>query len=768
MGPQAAEPEHHHHSVLDSLRDRAISVRTMDWRVRIVTLIVAVQGVLVAAMVVDHGARLGLMNVSAVHDQLALMPSLIFWSCVGFTVIAWAYVLAGAFHGHLVLRPLAIGVFVFTSRPLWDLAAQAWAPAHFAVMAALVGLAALGLGTWVLDLLNRRRGAERLAHHHRLRLPTAGLTLLLLTAVFAGTWVADQHAHAPLLFSESIYNHLYTLTDFLVPMLLLTAVDFTDVGYAGSEVVTRLAGRVRPPYVTAAAAAVAAILIMAWLLEINPRHPFPFAFYWQGDLEQLAYGGLALVGGVLLVRRAGPALGGGGVPYVAIAVAAVLAYGVNYLALQLILPRVLDTKAGITSAGSVLTAYNHTAAPVFSIRYPAPWEVKATEPATEKDLGLYSFNGLQTGLAGVFYVVVVRDENSEPAAVAANGRSLVSLLKGDLKGDFVASGDWQQADYSTNQGAVLGRIWVRQKAGYFWGLVGNGNSASFPIVAPTFQEMVQSWSPSLAPGGRSHSSESAASVIQRVTHWLSVGQALFWLAVALAAAALLVGIPRWRWSGAPAALVFAYVFGILTFGPHLRALATAGADSAHVKLGSFPHAFGTWALTWTVAIGTLLAVAYWAVRRRHDPRWRRLLGMLLLLELALVVVDLMYWGYGREISANGQFPVLAALVIILALAWDVVMSGDSITNRHSVHFPRHTRVMLLMGYEMLVSTAVLFLSSLQVQATGGAVESLFESDRYPQSGLIQLAIPVVLVLFLLQVGAGLAPRGGGAEEPAAA
>ena len=756
-GPRLPVPEvakdGHHHSPLRALAERAISISSMDWRVRVVTAVVACQGLLVAAMLVFHGRSLGLMNVTTVHNQLVRMPALIFWTCLVFAVLAWTYLLGGSFHGHLVLRPFALGVFLFTTRPLWDIAARITPLSQGVTVACLAGLAMLGAGTWVLDLINRRRGEPRLAHHHRLRPLTVALTALLVAGVFLAPWWGGVSRHAPLLFTQSFYNHLYVLTDFLVPMLLLTAVDFTDVAYTGSQLLTRAAGRLRPPYVVAGAVALLGLGSVAWLLEINPRHPFPATIFWAGDLELLAYG--AVLGGlaVLLVRRASRGSGGWDrVPYLAIAGAAVLAYGVNYLALQIVLPRVIDTRAGVTSTGTYLTTYSHDQAPRFTIAYPSTWEVKAQEPATPDALGLYTFNGLQTGLSGQFWIVVLKTADSGEDAVAASAKALVQGLNGSLGGDIVAAGPWQKGEFTLNSNAVRSRFWARQDRGYFWMLMGLANQAGFDLASPTFDQIVASWRAEATPGAAgSSSAPDTEPIVERVSRWMAVGQAVFWLLVAALAGLLLATRRRWRSPVLPAALTFAVVFGVMSFGPYLHQLAGAVAGLVHRPHGKYPHSYGAWGVMWTLALGALATVAFWAVRRRTDPRWARLLGMLLILQLAVAAITLMYWGSGREIEATGQFPLLAALVIILALAWDVVMSGDAITNRHSVHFPRHTRVMLLMGYEMMVSTAVLFLSSLETQSSGAAVTSLFESDRYPQLGLFQLALPVVVALFFVQL-----------------
>jgi drug/metabolite transporter (DMT)-like permease len=240
---------------------------------------------------------------------------------------------------------------------------------------------------------------------------------------------------------------------------------------------------------------------------------------------------------------------------------------------------------------------------------------------------------------------------------------------------------------------------------------------------------------------------------------LSAFDSALWLLVAVAAGALLA---RWRggrrWTALPGALLFLMVFAVLESVVNLHDLAGTAAELAGRQVGTYPHAFGAFGLELTLAVAALLAVLYWLVRGRHDRRWSRILPRLLVLELAVLWISFLYWGYGHEIEATGKLSLLAALMIILALTWDVVLSGESITNRHSIDFPRHTRVMLFMGYEMLVSTSVLFFSSLEVQSSGQSVGSLFEADKFPQRGLLQLAMPFVVALFFLQISSTLQHR----------
>jgi hypothetical protein len=142
------------------------------------------------------------------------------------------------------------------------------------------------------------------------------------------------------------------------------------------------------------------------------------------------------------------------------------------------------------------------------------------------------------------------------------------------------------------------------------------------------------------------------------------------------------------------------------------------------------------------------AVAYLLLRRRLDAG-APLLRLLLTTMVALQVVASMSDLYGK--TPEAQTAVLQAVLLVLALSWDVVMSGEDVTNGESRWFPRHSRVLLYFGYTLLVTTAVLTFSSQRLQATGEPLESNFETELFARFGLLLLAWPLVLTIFLTRL-----------------
>jgi hypothetical protein len=153
----------------------------------------------------------------------------------------------------------------------------------------------------------------------------------------------------------------------------------------------------------------------------------------------------------------------------------------------------------------------------------------------------------------------------------------------------------------------------------------------------------------------------------------------------------------------------------------------------------------------TVAGIALIFLGWLAVTRRLGAQAAALAALFVLLG-GLQAIDWIRSVYSEALDVSGRFSALQGLLIIAALLWDVFMSGRSITNVHGRRLPRHARVLLFLGYEMLVATAVLYFSSAHDRSTGRAVDSLFDSDPWVLFGLVALGMPMLVCLFLLKAG----------------
>jgi hypothetical protein len=98
--------------------------------------------------------------------------------------------------------------------------------------------------------------------------------------------------------------------------------------------------------------------------------------------------------------------------------------------------------------------------------------------------------------------------------------------------------------------------------------------------------------------------------------------------------------------------------------------------------------------------------------------------------------------------------IWAAITLLIAMGWDITLSGESFTNHGGRHAPRATRVLCFLGYVLLLAATVLFYSAQKAVTTGAGTEAFFEPEAVTMAGLFRLGLPVALLLFLLRLGSG--------------
>jgi hypothetical protein len=152
-----------------------------------------------------------------------------------------------------------------------------------------------------------------------------------------------------------------------------------------------------------------------------------------------------------------------------------------------------------------------------------------------------------------------------------------------------------------------------------------------------------------------------------------------------------------------------------------------------------------------IGFGAALLVMGMAATGRLTPRVLPLLRLVLTLLLGLVGLEfLAIVVFGSVVEAASEFTLTQALLLLVALLWDVAMSGESITNRGSRNVPRHTRVLLYFGYTMLVASWILFVDSLHGESPW--VLSPFDSEQLPQLGIEIIGLPLLVTLFFGNLG----------------
>lgn len=143
----------------------------------------------------------------------------------------------------------------------------------------------------------------------------------------------------------------------------------------------------------------------------------------------------------------------------------------------------------------------------------------------------------------------------------------------------------------------------------------------------------------------------------------------------------------------------------------------------------FPETF---AVIETAAFVVILAVSV------RTTTWLRVAGA------AVVLLGLGASVIFRHVAGPLALVALAqGIVLAVAVLWDVLMSGQRITNRDGRHWPRDARVVGYLGYALVGLAVALF----SVTASGPAIADFVPPQSYlPAAGLLLFGIPVSLYL----------------------
>jgi hypothetical protein len=140
----------------------------------------------------------------------------------------------------------------------------------------------------------------------------------------------------------------------------------------------------------------------------------------------------------------------------------------------------------------------------------------------------------------------------------------------------------------------------------------------------------------------------------------------------------------------------------------------------------------------------VLGLVVWLSAKSRPPMApRRLLAAALLLLAGLQVLD---WSFDLVLAqtAIGRLSAVAfAGVFLVAVLWDMLTSGDEITNGHSRAFPRSGRVLLYLGYTLIAASVLLYAATIQVPVTGALSADLFSTDTNAALGLFTLGLPMI-------------------------
>ena len=742
--PDPSEPpEEHEGGLSQAFLERAISLRSMSPTLLAITVVPIAQAVVAAGLLATRDVPWPLVPAGTLPggQVLATLPLPTLVAAAVFMVLAWSYVLTGALHGHGVLRVVGLGTYSLMAllaavTATFDSGAAAAGNVGesvligVAILLVLLGVWAAAAGLWIVDRSNAGQ-APHLHHRERLWLPTFLFVVGATGLIYLLSGLAGLRSGG---FGRYLYAEMLLLQFILIPVLFLAGTDFAE----WSEVVSgriasagaSLAGRFGPWVLAAAIAATAVGIVLHYLwqsLAALSVNVVGIAIVVAPAI--VALGLVGLLGALAVPARPSPR-----VPLWALGFAAVTVYaGVGAAAvIGFVTAPAQQEPQNLPVQG--LVAYEHDQRPQFAMEVPQGWRSSPVQDGV-------AFRGADTSGFPVQFLVLQVPAGAGDAAEAQAVRVRLERALGgpvQLEGQR-QQGRWQVQDlHGTAFGTqVQGRLWTRTEGGSRWLLVGTSPLLAGGSYTPLFDTLVGSWHSGTGPVA---GTGSRAAGPAPVDYLVGTGAASL---VLLVVGGVLLRRGRERGS-AGLFLMATAVFNL--FGP--LGLAQAGAQlHLHWLQGVlFVN------VLMTLALAALVFLAVQAVRRRIGRTSIPLLRLGLILLLGMVGLLVLYYAVFGTILEVQRFTLAAALLLVAAMVWDVVLSGDAVTNVHGRHVPRHSRVLLYFGYTMMVTTLVVFFSSLSIQG-GGTAGLEFDSDIWPQTGIAVLGIPLLLTFFVINLGA---------------
>lgn len=744
-----------------AMAERTIHMRSMPWSLRLITGFALGQLVAVALLLAlrDH-ALLGLpaIEVGTQDHQRTLMSLGIFVICLLFLGVAWVFVLTGAIHAPWVVRVLVLGIasFIFSYTPspvaglhaallvvlwLWALGVGlvAWREADRRGERSRLAVALVARVPWLRRPASPLRAAARhladalLALRRHVALP-AGTRLPVRTLAFVALWLLVYYGsllasvgfgQGSAFFATSVTLQIEALSFCLVPVLFLAGTDYAEVGEVLAGRLARLARAIPSVWPLFALTSVTAGLIL-W--QELPEGAHSAGAEITSLASQLFIGGLLFVA-LALVARWGrvAALPRRPLPYVALVAGTLL-----FVALGVAVGQVAITHQAtprLLGPGDY-AVYVHSA-PDFSFVYPKTWTASNDDDPLHGETAVV-FSGLKSQYVGALTVISYpASEGDQNAALEATFCPASQCAMSSP----VAHGAWGEIAFT--RGKARGWFWVR-RAGQRMYFVDAFVPAFMAVAFKTsLDAVVDSWRPdhqAAVPPEPGLSAQQIVSLVQLLQGVMAVlallgGLALLWLG------------RRRRSYVVTASGAFVTVLGILWLVFELAPLAQlAGLPAAHL-------AFSLPSLQLAVAAATLLLLSWLLARRRLGARQRELLALVFALNAGLQFVAWIIAAFDQSLGVT--LSVAQAIILVIGIGWDVLMSGEQITNPDGRRFPRQVRLLLYLGYTMLVTTAVLYFTMQRVPGGGG--EPFFEDARWPQLGLIFLGAPLVLTVFVVEV-----------------
>lgn len=753
VGEQAARDAEEAVVTLQRLfSEERLSLKTMDLPLRATVLFAIATLVGVALLMSDsHLGGAGIdVGIARVRPFIPVtMATPVFGASVSLAVIGLGYVLAGA---SLIEPPLGLllvwAIDGLASVYLGAFGTLVGEPGPLAILdpwARWIGRALLA-GLALVPLVTRRLpGAWR--NEPRRRNLLVGLYIGLLGGVVGVCWGAAsaKGAGGVGVFGLTMSILFGTLFLPMIPLLVVAATDFSEWGeVAGGHAFAAISSR-RPDLLPVLAAGLALGVVALGWNDLEGSHPF------------FSSAGLAPAGGSILAFAGALAL----------LLGAFVALGLH----RRRLPQRISFATLVLACAGVLVGVPPLAS-WLATTPPSPL-------ASPGDIFLSGarvarIRGLVAGTADTFTLqapaswTVVRESSGVALTGSSGGRSeLVFVALGpQASAATYAMSEHLHANHSLRLGRwsgveVLDHEARASRAGYVLTAPGPADnhvvyvlqeivsvpdqaasaalSAEQPVffaIAGTFRGAGERPAPLPARPAPSGTTEADRRV------GIELG-----LDLAFAGLLLAAGLMRRRQrSELATAGVLAAVFSIFFALPNGAALGRlalgATAEIPSLRVGGL-----------LVAVGFAgLAVVTAALVRLggRSARTRQVLGAVAGLEAAVAALEGMNVLYQKAESMS-EVGVVAAVVLLVGIAWDVILSGST-TNEGGAVAPRSARVLLYFGYIVLLNGSLLYAAHAVVSGSSSSFLPLLSSpDSLTHDALFAVALPVLLVTFLFRL-----------------
>lgn len=756
-GPALEDLDDEISSLRALFRSRRMAIATMDRPLRLATAgaLASLVGVVVLIALRDVKApsvSLGRSGVVVVNLSLPLFLATLVLLSVGLAYLLTGAVLASwpVALASLVLITGMVGVETGAFGHLFGQAGflgllPAWA--RWSSRGLLAALWLVAGAVWLIDGRPGRREPTR-----RVR-----VVVLLAYGLIFGGYFAILRAASPdtgglNVFPQVVGLLMEDIVLLVYPVLLVAAVDFGEWGgLLGERAAAAMRGRAARLLVPFAVLLSASLLVFGYVQIAAGVPEFSFARLWRaGRTVIILAAALAVIVGVGRAlgahRRCWPATLNFAAIFTVCAIGTYLIAPVSGLlahdgaSIGRPVEQVSDS-GEFTAAADVISITGGAGRLSYTVLIPRGW-VHNTSNGINQWTN-YAVPGSHNATADrpfeqvLFAAGAVRLDATE--AATGGGRHPT--------GAQVVDGPWTRVPFTL--GAVPGLMWAQPGAAsadssYLVEEFASG--VPVETVRPVFEAIAHSFRIAGQPAAvlPADTEQTPVAALRQesdrtLTVYIAIGAGV--LLVLLAA----VGLVGRRWS--PRLVGTVLLFGMVTLASLIFF-----ADSLGRTIGG---AHARWPIVSQygvlIGIGALGLLAMIAAARQTARRRRRLVIGLIALDATVWALQGMSTVYDHALSAS-RVSAWAAIIVLIAVVWDVTMSGESMTNHGTRHAPRASRVLAFLGYVILLAATVLFYSAQHRVSNGTAAEAFFEPEAVTRAGLFRIGLPVAVLLFLLRFG----------------